>query len=93
MSIKRNRYKEMELNMTVLLIAATIVFLLYLVVAAHGILWLKAISAIFAILLCGLCLGFLYLSKEIFRQRSLWLTAGYFGILLCTLVSLLTGFP
>ena len=93
MTKKQHRYKEMELSMTVLLIANTVVFLLYLVVAACGILWLKVISAIFAILLSGLCLIFLYLVKELLRSRSLWLTAGFFGIFLCTIVSLLTGFP
>ena len=93
MKAPRSRYKEMELNMTILLIAAAVVFVLYLIVAGYGIIWLKVVTAIFAILLSGLCLIFLYLVKELLRSRSLWLTAGFFGIFLCTLVSLLTGFP
>jgi len=93
MAPKRSRYKEMELAMTVLLLANAVVFILYLIVASVGILWLKAITSVFALILSGLCLVYLYLSKELLRQRSLWLTAGYFGIFLCTLVSLLVNFP
>jgi len=93
MKAPRSRYKEMELNMTILLIAAAVVFVLYLIVAGYGIIWLKVVTAIFAILLSGLCLAFLFLTKELLKQRSLWLTTGFFGIFLCTLVSLLTGVP
>ena len=35
----KNRYKELEQLMTVALIANTIIFILYLIVAGVGILW------------------------------------------------------
>ena len=89
----QNRYKELEQYLTIFLIASTIAFVLYLIFAGIGILWLKVITAIFAILLPVLCLALLYLTKELLKQRSLWLTAGFFGIFLCTVVSLIANFP
>lgn len=89
----QNRYKELEQYLTIFLIASTIAFVLYLIFAGIRILWLKVITAIFAILLPVLCLALLYLTKELLKQRSLWLTAGFFGIFLCTVVSLIANFP
>lgn len=90
---KRNRYKDLDRGMTILLIAAAVDFILYLIFAGLGILWVKVLTAIFAILMPVLCLGFLYLSKELLKQRSLWLTVGFGGILVCTIVSLIANFP
>lgn len=86
-------YKDFERRMTPLLLAAAAIFLLFLIVSGAGIVWLKIVTAIVAILLCILCLALLYLSRELLRQRSLWLTAGFGSILLCTVVSLLLSFP
>ena len=89
----QNRYKEMEQYLTIFLIASTVDFILYLIFAGAGIIWLKVITAIFAILLPVLCLTLLYLTKELLKQRSLWMTTGFFGIFLCTVVSLIANFP
>lgn len=90
---KRNRYKEMERLMTGLLIASAVIFILYLVVSGAGIVWLKVLTTALEILICGGCLAFLYMSKELLKQRSLWLTSGFFSILLCLTVSLILSFP
>ena len=90
---KRSRYKDMERGMTILLIASALDFILFLVFAGMGILWLKVITAIFAILMPVLCLSFLFLSWELLKQRSLWITMGFFGILICTIVSLIVNYP
>ena len=89
----QSRYKETEQYLTIFLIASAVDFILFLIFAGTGIIWLKAITAIFAILLPVLCLAFLYLTKELLKQRSLWLTTGFFGIFLCTVVSLIANFP
>ncbi len=89
----RNRYQDLEKRLTVFLIASAVLFILYLIFAGTGILWLKVITAIFAILLPVLSLALLYLTKELLRSRSLWLTAGFFGIFLCTVVSLIANYP
>ena len=79
--------------MTLLLIASALDFVLYLVFAGAGIVWLKVITAIFAILMPVLCLGFLYMSKELLKQRSLWMSVGFAGIFISTAVSLISRFP
>lgn len=90
---KRSRYQDLERLLTGLLIASAVDFILFLIFAGTGVIWLKVITAIFAILMPVLCLGFLYMSQELLKQRSLWLTMGFFGIFLCTVVSLIANFP
>ena len=89
----RSRYQDLEQMLTIFLIASAADFVLFLIFAGIGIIWLKVITAIFAILLPVLCLALLYLTKELLKQRSLWLTTGFFGIFLCTVVSLIANFP
>lgn len=90
---KRSRYKEMEQLMTTLLIADAIIFVLYLIVAGVGIVWLKVITALLEFLISFGSLAFLYLSQELMKQRSLWLTCGFFGLLICLIASLILAFP
>ncbi len=90
---KRSRYKQMELYVAGTLLVAMILFIIYLIAAGNAVIWLKAISAILSILICVLCLALLYLNKEIYRQRSLWMVAGALAILVCTIFSLILNFP
>jgi hypothetical protein len=87
------RYRDLEQYMTIALIASAVIFVLYLIFSAAGVIWLKVITAIFAILLPLLSMAILYLTQELLRQRSLWLTTGFFGVFICTLVSLIANFP
>ncbi len=89
----RNRYQDLNQMMSILLIASAVDFLVFLIFSGAGILWVKILTAIFAIIMPVLCLAFLYLSKELLRQRSLWLTTGFGAIFLCTIVSLICNFP
>ena len=93
MAQKRNRYKEMEQLMTVALIASAVIFILYLICAIAGILWLKVVMAIITILFCLAGLAFLFLTNELLRQRSLWMTTGFLSVFLCLVVSLILSFP
>ena len=93
MAQKRNRYKEMEQLMTVALIASAVLFVLYLICAIAGIVWLKVVIAVITILFCLAGLAFLYLTKELLRQRSLWMTTGFLSVFLCLVVSLILNFP
>lgn len=93
MNNRRNRYRQMERYMTYALLTDLGVFLLFLIAAGNGVLWLKIITAIIAILLSGLCLGFLFLSRELLRPRSLWMSAAAAAVALCTLFSLLLNYP
>ncbi len=90
---KRNRYREMESLMTKIILGEALVFVLYLVCAGLGLTVLKVISAIVAILGSLLCLGWLIITGEFSRRRSLWMVTGFIAIVLCVLVSLLLGYP
>jgi len=93
MANKRNRYKQMELYMTGALVIDALLFLIYLIGAGNGVVWLKAVSAILIIGLSALCLVFLYISRELLRQRSLWMSTAAAALLLCTIFSLLLNYP
>ncbi len=87
------RYRELERYLTYALIADVILFVLYLVCAGNGIIWLKVLLSIILILLSGACLAVLYLRKELLRRRSLWITAGALAVLICLLFSLILNYP
>lgn len=90
---KRNRYRELEGLMTKLLAGDALVFVLYLFCAGHGWAVLKVISASIAIVGSLLCLGWLFITGEFPRRRSLWMVTAFAAIVLCMLVSLLLGYP
>ena len=90
---KRNRYREMESLMTKIIIADAVVFVLYLIFAGLGWTVLKVITAIIAIFGSLLCLGWLYITGEFPRRRSLWMVTGFIVIALCVVVSLLLNYP
>ncbi len=91
MTSRRNHYQELEKMLKTALLANTAVFVLYLIFA--GIVWLKVIFAIFSLLIPLAGLALLFISRELLRQRSLWLTTGFFSLLVCTVVSLILAFP
>ncbi len=90
---KRNRYRDLEQKMTLLIFADAAIFVLYLLFAGLGVIAMKVITAIIALLGSALMLGFLYMNGEILKKRSLWMSAAFAAIFLCTLVSLITNFP
>lgn len=93
MAHRKNRYREMERIMTYALLAGLAFFLLYLLFASAGVTALKYIIGIITILDGGLILGFLYISQELKKLRSRWILAGGLSLVVCTLVSMLLGFP
>ena len=93
MAKNNNRYKEMDALMTKVLIADAGIFVLYLLFSGLGIVFLKVVFAILGLGLSGLCLAFLYLTKELLRKRSLWMTAGAAAVIICILVSLIANYP
>ena len=87
------KYQQLQWYLTFALIAAAGLFALYLVFAGFGIIWLKVITAVLAILLSFGCLAILYLRKELLRQRSLWMTTAAAAIIVCLVFSLVLNFP
>jgi len=88
-----SRYKQMELYMTCALIANAGIFILYLIFAGFGIVWLKVVTSVLCVLISAACLAYLYMSKELLRQRSLWMSAAAAAVLVCLLFSLILNFP
>jgi len=93
MAEKHQRYKVMERYMTVALCADAVLFFFYLIAAGNGVIWLKVILTLLCLALSGLILWLLYATKELLRQRSLWITTGAAAIAVCLLFSLLLNFP
>lgn len=90
---KRRSYKKDEKLLTQILLGDVAVFALYLLFAGLGITALKVITAIIAIVGSLLCLGFLYMSGEVFKRRSRWLVMGFAAVVICLLVSLVLNYP
>lgn len=93
MAKRNNRYRQFDFIMTRVVIGAVFFFLLYLLSAATGIGWLKGLCAFVNIVGCGLCVGYLYLTQEWLKKRSLWMTLSFGAICLLTLVSLICKVP
>ena len=90
---KRNRYRELEKKVTLMIAADVAVFVLYLLVAGAGVIALKVITAIVAIIASLLALGFRFMSGELLKKRSLWMSVAFASVLLCTIVSLICNVP
>ncbi len=93
MANKPNKYKLFERFLTVALCADAVAFILYMIFAGLGIVWLKVILTLVCFVLSGYILWLLYTSKEMWRQRSLWITAGAGAIAFCLFMSLVLNFP
>ena len=93
MAKRNNRYRQLDYILTRVLVVDAAIFILYLLSAALGIGLIKWLTAIVAILVSALCLGFLYLTQEWLKKRSLWMTLGFAAIALCTVVSLICKVP
>lgn len=91
--MKSNRYKQLERLLTLCLLLSLALFVVYLVAAGRGIVWLKGICGLVCLILPGGCLWLLFRSRELLKSRSLWLSMSFGGIVLCTLVSMLLRFP
>ena len=89
----QNRYKQMQFYLMIALIAAFVLFILYLIVAGNAIIWLKVILAVLIFIISLGILALQYLTQELLRRRSLWITLGAAAIALCLLFSLILNFP
>ena len=93
MNENQSSYRFFEQFMTITLFVTLAFFLMYLIMAGCGVVAMKIVFAILVLLLCAACLFVLYTSKEWLKPRSLWLTAAYASVVICTIVSLLSKYP
>lgn len=93
MDKKRSRYRRMEAMITALLCLDVVIFIAYLIFAGMGSIALKVITAIACILISGYVLYQLYMTRELLRRRSIWMTLAAACVIICVLVSLILKFP
>lgn len=93
MASRRSRFKKMEFYITIALSADAAIFLAYLIFAGIGLTALKIIAAIACIAISGAALYQLFVSHELLRRRSLWMSLAAACIIICILFSLILKFP
>lgn len=89
----KSRYKQMETMMTAILCLDAVIFIAYLIFAGLGMIGLKALTAVLCLLISGAALYFLFMTRELLRRRSIWMTLAAACIIICLLVSLIARFP
>ena len=89
----RNKFRELERSLTMVIFADLVLFALTLAAGGVGIGWLKIVVGILTVLISGLGCTFLVLINEHKRRRSWWMLSAFGSMMLCTLVSLLTNYP
>ena len=90
---KRARYKKMERLITVALCVNAVIFFAYLIFAGIGMTGLKIATTVFSFLISGLILYYLFMTRELLRRRSFWMTVAAACMILCLIVSLVFKFP
>ena len=93
MAERKNRYKQMEGLLSIAIIVEAILFVAYLICAGCGVTWAKVFLAILCVLLSTGTLAVLYMTKELLRSRSLWMTLAAGAVLVCLLFSLVLNYP
>ena len=83
----------MENLMTKIILGDVLVFAFYLSCAGMGWSVFKVITAIIAIFGSLLCLGWLFITGEFPRRRSLWMVTFFVVVVLCVVLSLILNYP
>lgn len=92
---KRSSFRQLEQKLTIILAADLALFVLYLITAGSGIVWLKWLIALVTVAGSAFFLFFMYLIGEVKkdRKRSHWLICAFAGIAICVIVSLICNYP
>ena len=93
MEKNKPRFRQLESLLTLILYVEIGLFLAYLITAALGLVVVKIILAVLAILIAVFCEWMLYCAKELLKPRGLWLTCAFFSVIVCTAVSLICNCP
>ena len=93
MARRNSRYKKMEFYITIALCVDVAIFLAYLIFAGMGLIALKIISAVMCFAISGAALYQLFVSHELLRRRSLWMSLAAVCIIICILFSFILKFP
>ena len=93
MERQNTRYKDLEQFLTILVVAMLALFIFYLTMAAGGKTVLQIIAAVMIASIAAFGLWLLVKSRELLRQRSIWMTLSFVCCTIVTIVSLLAGYP
>lgn len=93
MDRRRARFKRMEFYITLALCFNIMIFIAYLIFAGIGMNALKVISAVACVGISGAVLYQLFMSHELLRRRSIWMTLAAACFIICVLLSLVLKFP
>ena len=93
MAERKIRFKVLEKYFTIAILAETLFFILYFICAGGGKTGAKVLFAVLCLIISLAILAYLYMRKELFRPRSLWMTLAAAAIVLCLLLSLVLNFP
>ena len=93
MARRKSKYKKMEFYITIALCVDAAIFLAYMIFAGMGLIALKVISAVMCFVISGEALYQLFVSHELLRRRSLWMSLAAACIIICILFSLILKFP
>ena len=93
MGQNNSRYTQMEYYMTRAILINAALFVLYLIFAGCGVIWMKAITAILTLVLSAGCIAYLYLCRELMRRRSQWMSISAAAMFVLTLASLILNYP
>ena len=93
MDTYNRRFKQFESFLSIILLIALALFVLFLIAAGNGIVWLKVTAAILSIALCCFSLFLLFRARLLLRPRSLWMTVASAAIIICFLFSLILNYP
>ena len=93
MAERRNRYRQLEQYMALALVADVALFVLYMIFAGSGVVWLKAFFAILCFIISAGCITVLFFSQELLRARSMWMTVTAGAIVVVLLFSMILNFP
>ncbi len=90
---KRNRYRELENLVTKVLLGDAAVTVLFLIFSRNDVVFMKVVTAVLTIGCSLLGVGWLTLTGEIKRRRSLWMVTGFACILVLVIMSLILKYP
>ncbi len=88
----KDQFQELEHMLTIFVFVDLALFVAYLIFAAASLLVAKILFAVLALVVAAYGLWVLYNTREILKQRSLWITCSFGAIILCTIVSLICQF-
>lgn len=92
-STPRRSFKQLEKTLTFVVLADLVLFILMMVASHAAIGWLKVVLGILVMAASALGCAFLVLIREHKHSRSWWILSAFGSLLLCALVSLITGSP